>query len=115
MRLPDRALCSSFDGRLSEYHVEQRYLRQDRSIVWANASVSLIPGSDEEEPMLVKVIEDITERKRAEDRLLNAQAELAHATRVAMIGELSGVDRSRDQPAARSNCKQRGRLPSTCR
>jgi PAS domain S-box-containing protein len=78
-----------FDGRLSEYHVEQRYLRQDRSIVWANASVSLIPGSDEEKPVLVKVIEDITERKRAEDRLLNAQAELAHATRVAMIGELA--------------------------
>jgi len=78
-----------FDGRLSEYHVEQRYLRQDRSIVWANASVSLIPGSDEEEPMLVEVIEDITERKRAEDRLLNAQVELTHATRVAMIGELA--------------------------
>jgi PAS domain S-box-containing protein len=78
-----------FDGRLSEYHVEQRYLRQDRSIVWANASVSLIPGSDEEKPILVEVIEDITERKRAEDRLLNAQAELTHATRVAMIGELA--------------------------
>jgi hypothetical protein len=35
--------------------------------------VSLIPGSDEEKPTLVKVIEDITERKRAEDQLLNAQ------------------------------------------
>jgi PAS domain S-box-containing protein len=77
------------DGRLSEYHVEQRYLRRDGSIVWANVSVSLIPGSDAEEPMLVKVIEDITERKRAEDRLLNTQTELAHAARVAMIGELA--------------------------
>jgi PAS domain S-box-containing protein len=76
------------DGRLSEYHAEQRYLRRDSSIVWGNASVSVLPVSDGEEPMLVKVIEDITERKRAEDRLLNAQAELAHATRVAMLGEL---------------------------
>jgi PAS domain S-box-containing protein len=76
-------------GRLSEYHVEQRYVHRDGNIVWANASVSVIPGSDEEEPILVKVIEDITERKRAEDRLLNTQAELAHATRVAMIGELT--------------------------
>src|SRR5258708_29276605 len=58
-----------FEGRLSEYHVEQRYLRQDRSIVWANASVSLIPGSDEEEPMLVEVIEDITVHNHAEDPL----------------------------------------------
>jgi PAS domain S-box-containing protein len=76
-------------GRLSEYHVEQRYVRRDGSIVWANASVSVIPGSAAEEPILVKVIEDITERKRGEDRLLNTQAELAHATRVAMIGELT--------------------------
>ena len=77
------------DGRLSEYHVEQSYVRRDGSIVWANASVSVIPGSDGQEPTLVKVFDDITERKRAEDRLLNAQAELAHATRVAMIGELT--------------------------
>jgi PAS domain S-box-containing protein len=76
-------------GRLSEYHVEQRYVRRDGSTVWTNASVSVIPGSDVEEPILVKVIEDITERKRAEDRLLNTQAELAHATRVALIGELT--------------------------
>jgi len=76
-------------GRLSEYHIEQRYLRRDRSIVWANASMSVIPGGNGEEPMLVKVIEDITERKRVEDRLLNAKAELAHATRMTMIGELA--------------------------
>ena len=76
-------------GRLSEYHVEQRYVCRDGSIVWANASVSVIPGSDTDQPILVKIIEDITERKRAEDRLLNTQAELAHATRVAMIGELT--------------------------
>ncbi len=77
------------DGRLSEYHLEQQYLRKDGSVVWANASMSAIPGVESAAPMFVKIMEDITERKSAEDRLLKAQTELAHATRVTMIGELA--------------------------
>jgi hypothetical protein len=34
------------------------------------------------------------ERKRAEDALQEAQSELAHVTRVAALGELTGLDRS---------------------
>lgn len=82
-------LMQLLNGRLSEYHVEQRYLRRDKSIVWANTSMSIIPDSGEKEPMFVKVIQDITERKRAEDRLLQTQAELAHVSRVTTISELA--------------------------
>ncbi|WP_205754910.1 EAL domain-containing protein [Azoarcus sp. DD4] len=56
-------------GRISEYHALRRYQRSDGSTIWANASVSMIPGTPDAPRMLVAIIEDITERKRAEDRL----------------------------------------------
>ena len=37
----------------------------------------------------VGTVMDVTERKQAEDALYHAQAELAHVTRVAMLGEMS--------------------------
>ena len=42
---------------------------------------------DDDRNVLAFVI-DITERKQAQDALLAAQAELAHAARVATLGEL---------------------------
>ncbi|WLA65921.1 sensor histidine kinase [Bradyrhizobium diazoefficiens] len=50
--------------------------------------------------MLVFVV-DITERKQAQDALLAAQAELAHAARVATLGELSAsIAHEVNQPLA---------------
>jgi PAS domain S-box-containing protein len=77
------------EGRLHEYHVERRYLRRDGSVVWGNTSVSLIPGTESMPHMLVGIIEDITERKRAEEALAEMQTELAHVTRVTTMGELT--------------------------
>jgi len=76
------------DGRLSEYHVEQSYVRRDGSIVWANASVSVIPGSDGQEPTLVKVFDDITERKQSE---LHAQVLASQDTLTGLLNR-RGLD-----------------------
>jgi PAS domain S-box-containing protein len=65
------------DGRLTEYHVERRYVRKDGGVLWVNTSVSAVPGSDSMPPMLVKIVEDITERKRGEVELLALRDQLA--------------------------------------
>jgi PAS domain S-box-containing protein len=77
------------EGRLHEYHVERRYLRKDGRVMWANTSVSVIPGTESLPRMLVRIIEDITERKRAEEAMAEMQTELARVTRVTTMGELA--------------------------
>lgn len=76
------------DG-VREYHVQRRYLRKDGSVLWANAGVSLIPGTQNVAPILLRIIDDITERKQAQDALAIAQMELARVTRVTAMGELT--------------------------
>jgi PAS domain S-box-containing protein len=88
-------------GGVSEYHVQRRYLRKDHSVLWANASVSLIPGTKNMNPMLVRIVEDITARKQAQDALAEAQVELARITRATTMGELvASIAHEINQPLA---------------
>jgi two-component system, cell cycle sensor histidine kinase and response regulator CckA len=55
------------DGRISSLEQRKRYLRGDGSYVWARTSVAVIRNGDGRPLHLLPVIEDITERKRAEE------------------------------------------------
>lgn len=72
-----------------EYHIQRRYLRKDGGILWANASVSLIPGTATMAPMLLRIVDDITERKQAQDALAKAKQELSRVTRMTTLGEMA--------------------------
>ena len=88
-------------GNVTEYHVQRRLQRQDGSLVWANTSVSLVPGTIDAEQRLVVVAEDITEQRRAEHALLRARAELAQVARVNTLGELTAsIAHEVNQPLA---------------
>ena len=56
-------------GEIKTYSMEKRYFRKDRSIVWANLTVSLARTIAGEPRYFISVVEDITERKEAEERL----------------------------------------------
>ena len=63
-------------------------------------TITFPPEPDGDQNVLVFVV-DITERKQAQDALLAAQAELAHAARVATLGELSAsIAHEVNQPLA---------------
>lgn len=88
-------------GAVREYHLQKCYRRKDGNMLWASASVSLIPGSDGMAPMLVGIVEDITERKRAEETLAQTQVELARVARVTTMGELAAsIAHEVNQPLA---------------
>ena len=88
-------------GKINGYHVQRRYERRDGSIVWANAGVSLIPGTDSRAPMLLRIVEDITGRKQAEEKLAAAQNDLECVTRVTTMGELAAsIAHEVNQPLA---------------
>ncbi len=51
---------------LQTYTMEKRYFRKDGSLVWANLTVSLVRDNMGRPQYFISIIEDISERKRAE-------------------------------------------------
>ncbi len=66
-------------GEINSYSMEKRYIRKDRSLIWANLTVSLVRTGAGEPRFLISVVEDITERKRAEAALHNLGGRLISA------------------------------------
>lgn len=63
-------------GRIETYSIEKRYVRKDRSLVWINLTVSLVRTAAGEPRHFISVVEDITDRKRAEEALRRSEARL---------------------------------------
>ncbi|MGA9099179.1 MAG: PAS domain S-box protein, partial [Methanotrichaceae archaeon] len=59
--------------RIGHYTIEKRYLRKDGQGVWVRVTSSL---ANVKEPYRISIIEDITERKRAEEALQEAKDQL---------------------------------------
>lgn len=58
-----------WSGELSYFQLEKRYYRKDGTVIWARNTVSLAPGTETVPRFALAIVEDITERKRAEDAL----------------------------------------------
>jgi PAS domain S-box-containing protein len=69
---------------LRTYTMEKRYLRRDGSIVWVNLTVSLMRDASGEPAYFIVAIEDISERKKAQEErdLLLVKEQLARAEAV---------------------------------
>lgn len=61
---------SILSGNVESYKMEKRYIKHDGSSVWAHLSVSLVRDETGEPLHFISQIEDIDERKRLEDELL---------------------------------------------
>ncbi|HEY3417858.1 MAG TPA: PAS domain S-box protein, partial [Armatimonadota bacterium] len=57
-------------GKRERYQFEKRYLHKNGDIVWGRLTVSLIRDDDGIPHLALGLVEDITERKQAEERLL---------------------------------------------
>jgi PAS domain S-box-containing protein len=76
-------------GKRDHYHIEKRYRRKDGTLVWGDLTVYIV-RDDRGQPMFsIGMLQEITDRKRAEEALQKAQAELAHVARVSTLGELA--------------------------
>ena len=53
-------------GELPTFSMEKRYIRKDKSVVWANLTVSAARDSNGRMKHFISVIEDVTERREAE-------------------------------------------------
>jgi PAS domain S-box-containing protein len=94
-RTVDRA---TRDGK--DFDHEYRLLLPDGSIKHVHATAHAVPD-ESGDIKFVGAVSDITARKRAEEKLHEAQAELAHVTRVTALGELAAsIAHEVNQPLA---------------
>ena len=73
-------------GEADSYVIEKRYVRKDGGIVWASLTVGCVRKMDGAVDYFLSVIEDITDRKLAEARLSERNAQLDLAGKIARIG-----------------------------
>src|SRR5262249_49486235 len=65
-------------GKIERYTAVEQYRRKDGAVVWGHISVSRASGSGSE--MFIGTMIDISESKRAQDKLREMQTELARVT-----------------------------------
>ena len=73
-------------GEIDSYQIEKRYLRRNGEVLWAHLTVSIIGHALKSSRIQVATIEDITERKRAQDALKESEADLARAQEISHVG-----------------------------
>ncbi len=103
------------DGEIASYALEKRFFRKDGLIIWINLTVALVRDADGAAQYFISVIEDISQRRRAEAAARESDARLhdlvgtlemrvreevsareaaesraAHAERVEALGQLAG-------------------------
>jgi PAS domain S-box-containing protein len=76
-------------GKRQDTPWEKRYHRKDGKVIWVRVSAARALDSNGALQSIPAIIEDITERKRAELDLHDAREALSRATRLTMMGELS--------------------------
>ena len=77
------------EGKRQYFEMEKRYRRKDGNLIWVRVHVSLVSGKQITPRFLLTIVDNITELKRAEEGLRDAQMTLAHVTRVATLGEMT--------------------------
>jgi PAS domain S-box-containing protein len=88
-------IAAQVAGQPYVQHREKRYLRKDGEVVWTEVEAFMVPVAGSA-PFLAGIAVDVTERKRAEaelregaQRYREVETALAHATRVATMGQLT--------------------------
>jgi PAS domain S-box-containing protein len=82
-------------GEVPHYEMEKRYIRRDGSIVWVHLFGSLVRHRDGSPAYGVAVIQDITERKRAQAALLANEQEREALLRAEQRARLQAEEANR--------------------
>lgn len=63
-------------GQREYYDLDKRYIRKDGSIVWGHATGALVYDAHRKPIYIIAMLQDITERKQAEDKIRTLNREL---------------------------------------
>jgi two-component system, cell cycle sensor histidine kinase and response regulator CckA len=77
-------------NRAKDYRLENRYIRKDGTIIWVNVNMTVIRDATGQSIRTVAMVEDITERKRMDEKKAQLEAQLRQAQKMEAIGHLAG-------------------------
>lgn len=77
-------------GEIQTYSIEKRYIRKDNSHVWINLTVSLVRKFSGEPEYFIFVIQDISERKQAFEKICEQAALLEVSSDAIIVRDLEG-------------------------
>jgi len=79
-------------GKRERYQMEKRYIHKDGKVVWAVLTASLLRGPTGGLQHCIRIVNDITQHKRAEKERVSLEQQLQQAQKLKGIGRLdSGV------------------------
>jgi PAS domain S-box-containing protein len=84
-------VCKAIAGEISHYEIEKRYLHKDGRIVWALLSAALVRDTSDKPLYFVSQLHDISERRQSQMEIDRARLELAHMSRVSLVGQLTAT------------------------
>jgi PAS domain S-box-containing protein len=76
--------------QIESYQIEKRYLHKAGQVIWVQLNVSLAWNPDGTPRHFVAQIQDITERKRAEEQRKKLEEQLRQAQKMEALGTLAG-------------------------
>ena len=65
-----------FGEEIRHYEIEKRYITRDRKLIWAHLTATLLRDGEGVSPCRMAMIEDISERKKAQKELKDSEARL---------------------------------------
>jgi PAS domain S-box-containing protein len=87
----DDAIASITKGEADSVRFEKRYLHKNGDIIWVDISTSLQRDSDNNPAYFITSINDITERKKAEESLLKFKMGIDNSADAIFITEKNGT------------------------
>ncbi len=83
----------------SEFIIESQFIRKDGSPIWLRVNAILIRDESGIPDHAVAIIDDVSDRKQAEDEAGRLSRDLSHVARVNLMGEMaSGLAHELNQP-----------------
>jgi PAS domain S-box-containing protein len=76
-------------GSIDHYQLEKRYFRRDGSLVWGSLSISLLQSSPS--PLVLAMVEDITDKKNAEEARFRHAAVIESSDDAIASATLDGI------------------------
>jgi PAS domain S-box-containing protein len=92
-------------GEIRAFQMEKRYLRKDNEVIWIRLSTALVRDAQGAPLHSIGQLEDITERKRAEETVRVSEARfrslISNATDIITILDVDGIIRFESPPIER--------------
>ena len=83
-------LSSALQQETDQYSMRKRYIKRNGATVWTNLTTQLVRDKDGEPQYFISIIEDITEKRRAEETTKKFEERVQEAQKLESLGVLAG-------------------------